>query len=138
MRTAAPTAPSLPVLLLVLGLAATAHAQASAEGKALFLRRCGTCHSIEPGLNMAGPSLAGVVGRKVATVPGAIYSPAMKGHGGVWTVEALDTYLIDPQAVVPGTSMTLALPDAAERKTILAYLEAASPPKSGAKKKAAR
>jgi cytochrome c len=138
MRTAAPVAPSLPVLLLVLGLAATAHAQASPEGKALFMRRCGTCHSIEPGLNMAGPSLAGVVGRKVATVPGAIYSPAMRAHRGVWTAEALDTYLVDPQAVVPGTSMTLALPDAAERKTIIAYLEAASPAKPAAKKKAAR
>jgi len=34
--------------------------------------------------------------------------------------------------------MTFALPDAAERKTILAYLEAASPPKSAPKKKAAR
>ena len=87
---------------------------------------------------MAGPSLAGVVGRKVATVPGALYSPAMKGHGGVWTAEALDKYLVDPQAAIPGTIMTLALPDAAERKTILAYLEAASPPKSGGKKKAAR
>ena len=133
-----PAAPSLPVLLLLLGLAPPAHAQSPAEGKSLFLRRCGTCHSIEPGLNMAGPSLAGVVGHKVATVPGAIYSPAMKGHGGVWTADALDRYLIDPQAVVPGTSMTFALPDAAERKTILAYLEAASPPKSAPKKKAAR
>ena len=132
----APAWPSLPVLLLVLGLAAPGRAEAPADGKTLFQRRCGLCHSAEPGLNMAGPSLAGVVGRKVATVPGALYTPAMKGHGGVWTLATLDQYLANPQAVVPGTSMSFSLPDVAERKAILAFLESTSPPKTAAKKKA--
>jgi cytochrome c2 len=133
MRTAARTSLALGVLLLGLG-ATAAQAQTPPDGKTLFRRRCGTCHSTEPGLNLAGPSLAGLIGRKVATVTGAIYSPAMKGHGGVWTVANLDKYLADPQAVVPGTSMTFALPDEAERKTILAYLESMSPQKTPPKK----
>lgn len=135
MRRHAVPALTLSSVLLVLGAPSPAQAQATPDAKTLFQRRCGTCHSLEPGLNMAGPSLAGLVGRKVATVEGAIYSPAMKAHGGVWTLPRLDEYLVNPQTVVPGTSMTFALPDTTERKTILAYLEATTAPKSAAKKK---
>jgi cytochrome c2 len=44
----------------------------------LVFRKCQACHSIEPGKNMLGPSLAGVIGRKAGTEAGYNYSPAMK------------------------------------------------------------
>ena len=63
-----------------------AHAQApvgdAVKGRAVFAR-CATCH-LASGPVMIGPSLVGVVGRKAGTVPGVMYSPALKSSGIVW------------------------------------------------------
>src|SRR6185437_1991299 len=73
----------------------------AAAGHQVF-RKCQACHSIEPGKNGLGPSLAGIVGEKAAAVPGYSFSPAMKASNLTWDAATLDAYLTDPQKVVPG------------------------------------
>jgi cytochrome c len=92
-------------------------------GKALFRTICTLCHSNVPEQNKVGPSLFGVVGRRSGTVPGYNYSDANKNSGIVWTVDVLDKYLINPQAVVPGTKMGYpGQKDDQKRADLVAYL----------------
>jgi nitrite reductase (NO-forming) len=78
--------------------------RAVAEGRKVF-RKCQGCHSTEPGRNLVGPTLAGIVGRKAASVPGFAYSDAMKNSNIVWTHDKLEAYLKAPQQMVPGNKM---------------------------------
>ncbi len=95
----------------------------AAAGKKVFDAQCGICHSVVPGEGgVIGPELKGVVGRKVGTVAGFAYSKAMKSKSHLWTAGNLDIYLSDPQKFVPGTAMPIALPTAADRTAVIAYL----------------
>jgi cytochrome c len=96
------------------------------DGERLFRQRCGTCHSLEMGQNRAGPHLLGVIGRAAGTVNGARYSTAMQDSNIVWDNQSLDSFLAAPRRMVPGTSMTVGIPNAAQRAAIIAYLEGAS------------
>ena len=61
--------------------------------------------------------------RPRASVPGFNYSAAMKAKGGNWTIEELNTFLANPKAMVPGTTMSFAgLPRGSERADLIAYL----------------
>jgi cytochrome c len=103
--------------------AAPAAAQDAKAGEKAFVQ-CKACHSVVAGQNRVGPSLAGVVGRKSASVAGFNYSPAMKAKGVTWTEANLDTYLTKPAAYVKGTRMAFAgIPDAKKRKDVIAYLK---------------
>jgi nitrite reductase (NO-forming) len=86
-----------------------AHAGSLTSGDAIagrqVFKKCAVCHSLEPGKTLVGPSLAGVVGRKAGSEPDYDYSPAMKQSGLVWDLATLDSYLDDPQKVVPGNKM---------------------------------
>ena len=64
----------------------------------------------------SGPSLHGVFSRKAGELTDFRYSPAMKRSGVSWTPEALDKYLADPQAFIPGEPHALcpACPNAAD------------------------
>jgi cytochrome c len=86
--------------------------------------QCQACHSAEPGKNMIGPSLAGVIGRKAGSIAGFAYSNANKNSGITWTPEKLFQYLEKPQRVVPGTKMTFpGLPKGQDRADVIAYLK---------------
>ncbi|WP_432612802.1 c-type cytochrome, partial [Mesorhizobium mediterraneum] len=85
----------------------------------------GACHSLEPSQNRAGPHLSGVVGRTAGSVEGARYSAAMRESDIVWDGGTLDTFLAAPRQIVPGTSMTVGVPNAAQRAAIIGYLEGA-------------
>ena len=91
-------------------------------------RKCQSCHVDDrSGQHKIGPNLWGVVGSTPGQKPGYPYSPAMKGKGGNWTFEALNTFLSGPQAAVPGTKMSFAgVRNAAERANIIAFLNAQS------------
>jgi len=113
---------------IVLGTALTPVAAAPAptgdavKGKQTFAR-CGICHSTAAGTNKIGPSLNGIVGRKSAAVSTFNYSPAMTAAKLVWTPEALDRYLTNPKALVPGNKMIFpGLPNADDRNNVIAYL----------------
>jgi quinohemoprotein ethanol dehydrogenase len=85
---------------------------------------CASCHSFEPdGPNLVGPSLWNIVGRKIASAPGASYSDALSGLDGAWTPEKLDLFLAAPDAFAPGTSMAIALAGNQQRADIVAYLQ---------------
>src|SRR3954447_17222490 len=86
-------------------LAGAARAQ---DGDALFRRQCATCHAVQAGQNKIGPSMAGIVGKKAASVPGFQYSEPMKASNLTWTDDNLAKYLADPKAVVPGGKMIFA------------------------------
>ena len=56
-----------------------AFAQGTAvEGVRVFQAQCAVCHSDRPGVTGFGPTLAGVVGRTAATIPGFDYTSALK------------------------------------------------------------
>ena len=94
-----------------------------ARGEKAFAA-CHTCHSLAPGVNMAGPSLHGVVGRPAGQVPGYHYSPANRASHVVWREERLFTYLRDPRAELPGTFMSFGgIADPQARADLVAYLK---------------
>jgi cytochrome c len=106
---------------------AAADAQADpAAGQKVF-GRCAGCHSIKPGENRIGPSLAGVFGRPSGSAEGFNYSPAMKNAHLVWDEATLDKFLANPNAEVHGTRMFVALPSADERRNVIAFLKTLSP-----------
>ena len=95
-----------------------------AAGKAVFTAQCAVCHSAVKGAKpILGPTLYGVVGRKTATMPGFVYSPAMKAAGGVWTADRLATYIAAPAKTLPGVRMTYGgLKNPAQLQNLIAYL----------------
>lgn len=93
------------------------------KGKTVFAR-CAICHTVEPGKNKLGPTLANIVGSKAGEVPGFNFSPAMKASKVVWTPDALDKYLTNPRAFMPGNRMIFAgLPKPEDRANVIAYLK---------------
>jgi cytochrome c len=84
-------------------------ASASIQHGAETAKECELCHNLGKGQGAKiGPDLYGVVGRKVASEPGFNYSAGLKAKGGVWTFDALNLWLTNPRADVPGTLMTFA------------------------------
>jgi cytochrome c len=98
----------------------------AALGEQVF-KKCAACHSAVDKANKVGPSLMGVVGRKVASVEGYSYSDSMKEYGAtgaVWDEKTLDTYLTDPKAVVAKTKMAFpGLKEQADRDNVIAFLK---------------
>ena len=92
------------------------------HGQALFQERCGTCHaSGAQGGGGQGPDLGGVVGRRAGSTDFG-YSPALRHATFSWTAAQLDRFLTDPAAAVAGTTMPVGVPDATERRDLVAYL----------------
>jgi cytochrome c2 len=113
----------LALALALGGLAPAAEAADPSAGKSVFSSTCSICHSVQPGKNMVGPSLFGLVGRKTGSVPGFHYSPANQNANLTWDGATLDKYLQSPRAVIPGTIMTYGgLKDDAKRSDLIAYL----------------
>ena len=111
------------VFALFCGLAGAAHAQDAAAGARVFRSQCSICHSPQPGRNIIGPSLFGVVGRHSGIIPDFHYSSANRASGLVWNPPTLDKYLTAPRDVVPGTLMSYpGLKDERARSDLIAFL----------------
>ncbi len=96
------------------------------KGKAVF-EQCAACHSLDGGGDTDGPTLKGVIGRKAGSLEDYRYSAAMKRSDVTWDAAALDKYLTDPQAFIPGNRMAFAgIGDKAQRDDLIAYLQAAT------------
>ena len=67
------------------------------------------------------PNLIGVLGRKIAATD-FNYSSAMRSKSWSWDEAILDTYLQNPQAMLPGIEMPFSIPDKSERRDIIAYI----------------
>jgi len=86
---------------------------------------CKACHAFEAGApSPIGPNLHNVVGRKIASVEGFNYSPALKAKAGeVWSYENLNHWITNPQAFASGTTMAFpGLPDGQQRADVIAFL----------------
>ncbi|WP_243375685.1 c-type cytochrome [Sandarakinorhabdus cyanobacteriorum] len=83
--------------LAALAAAAPAAAQDAKAGEKAFVQ-CKACHSVVAGQNRIGPSLAGVAGRRIASVPGFNYSAALKKRTGTWTDANMNAWLTRPSA----------------------------------------
>lgn len=110
--------------------AAPASAQADpAAGQIVYNQKCANCHTFgeaDPGSAPKGPNLKGVVGRTAGTVVGWEFSPALRDSKLVLTEENLIKWLTDPEALVPGTKMTLKMPNRFEREDVIAYVKSES------------
>jgi cytochrome c len=115
---------SLLVWLGMVALSPASDAQEAADGERLLQQRCGSCHSMEAGQNRIGPSLAGIFGQPAGRVEGARYSAALRGSNLVWDEQTLDRFLANPRETVQGTTMTIGLANAEERRLVIAYLKA--------------
>lgn len=99
-----------------------------AQRGAQLYRSCAACHSLEPDRNMTGPSLAGVMGRKVGSLQSFMrYSPALKQSGVMWTEKTLDAWLESPSQFVPDNRMTFpGIKNNAARADLITFLAQAS------------
>jgi cytochrome c len=111
------------VLAAATGTAQSCDIDAGAE---VFDAKCATCHSIMTGQpGSLGPNLFGIVGRRPASVPGFSYSAALRARTELWTPAALDWYLIDPPARIPGTYMAFSgLKNDVARAVVICFLKA--------------
>lgn len=105
--------------------------QAMKKGRILFLQ-CSACHALTPADNggKIGPSLSGVFGRTAgsATYFDA-YSSALKEAEHVWDRETMDSWLLSPSDMVPGTSMVFGgIADDEKRALLIRYLEVVTQP----------
>ena len=109
----------LAAALTALVAPATVHA---ADGAALFSARCAGCHALGPKSSFAGPTLKGVVGRRIASLGDFTYSAALKGKTGAWSAASLGAFLTAPQAFAAGSKMFINVPAADDRTALITYL----------------
>jgi alcohol dehydrogenase (cytochrome c) len=104
------------------GHSAAMAADDAAAGSRIFAAQCAVCHSNQQGVNGFGPSLAGIVGRSAAVIPGFKYTSALRNSGVTWTAPNLDQFLADSAKRVPGTAMAVSIQATSDRSDLIAYL----------------
>ena len=116
---------SIAYCLLIFCLS-SAHSWAECDveaGKKQF-NKCVACHSVEPDVQLMGPSLHGLMGRKVGSVEGFPFSEAMVNADFIWTEETLDAFLESPMQYLPGTVMPFGgIRKADQRDAIICYIK---------------
>jgi cytochrome c len=103
-------------------------AYAGDPGAAVF-RACVACHTLKPDQgNRAGPTLAGLFGRRIATLPGYNFSPALKKLRIVWSPETVSKlFELGPATYTPGTKMPeQKIGSARDRAALVKFLEKAT------------
>lgn len=111
------------ILLTSFMVASPAFAGDATKGAIAFKNKCQICHSVVAGQKgVMAPNLLNAVGRKAGSTDYAMYSPQLKAFGKVWTPNLLDTWLESPAKLVPGTRMTINVPNQADRDDLIAYL----------------
>lgn len=95
-------------------------------GKQAFGKKCGSCHYLDGKKgHMVGPNLHGVFERGPAGAGNyGSYSAALKAlPGDTWDPAALDQWLANPRAFLPGSNMFFnGIADVNERRDVIAYL----------------
>jgi cytochrome c len=97
------------------------------RGAEIF-RACVACHTLTPDQgNKAGPTLSGIFGRKIATLPGYNFSEPLKKLDIVWTPETVSKlFEIGPAAYTPGTKMPEQRIGDEDRKALVHFLARAT------------
>ena len=114
--------------LLVEAAADPLAAYAGDRGAEIF-RACVACHTLGADqANRAGPTLAGIFGRRIATAPGYHFSEALKRLDIVWTPETVSKlFEVGPAAYTPGTKMPeQRIGSEADRAALVKFLERAT------------
>lgn len=100
-------------------------AYAGDRGAEVF-RACIACHTLAADQGpRAGPTLAGIFGRRIATAPGYHYSEALKKLDIVWTPETVARlFEVGPMTYTPGTKMPeQKITSAEDRQALVKFLE---------------
>ncbi|NKC29844.1 hypothetical protein [Falsiroseomonas selenitidurans] len=100
------------------------------QGARVF-RACAACHALRPDAGpMAGPSLHGLFGRRMGSLPGYAYSDRLARGDIVWTRETVaDLFTRGPDVVTPGTRMPVqTVGQAEDLAALLDFLERATRP----------
>ncbi len=118
-----------PVDAVVVGAPEDPLAAYAGDHGAEVFRACVACHTLTPDEgNKAGPSLAGIFGRRIATLPGYHYSEALKHMNIVWTPDTVSKmFEVGPMTYTPGTKMpeqTIGSPE--DRKALVDFLAKAT------------
>jgi cytochrome c len=103
-------------------------AYAGDHGAEVF-RACVACHTLSAdGGNRAGPTLAGLFGRRIATQPDYRFSDALKKLDIVWTPETVaKLFEVGPAAYTPGTKMPeQRIGSAEDREALVKFLQKAT------------
>jgi cytochrome c len=96
---------------------------------AKVFRACVACHTLSPDEgNRAGPTLAGIFGRRIASLPGYNFSSALKELDIVWTPETVSKlFEAGPAAYTPGTKMPeQRIGKLEDREALVRFLEKAT------------
>ena len=102
-------------------------AQNSSAGEQAF-NQCRACHSTSNNANDVGPSLLGVMNRKIGSLNDYRYSKVLRNANGVWDKETLNRFIENPQAAFPGNRMPYSgLSDKNERDALINYLTTLKP-----------
>jgi cytochrome c len=103
-------------------------AYAGDPGAQVF-RACVACHTLRPDEgNRAGPTLHGIFGRRIATLPGYDFSEPLKHLDIVWTPETVaKLFELGPASYTPGTKMPeQRIGVATDRDALVRFLERAT------------
>ncbi|MDI1263188.1 MAG: c-type cytochrome [bacterium] len=118
-----------PVDAVLLETAADPLAAYNGDRGAEIYRACIACHTLgaDQG-NRAGPTLSGIYGRRIATLPGYNFSESLKRLDIVWTPETVaKLFEMGPQAYTPGTKMPeQTIGSAQDRAALVQFLERAT------------
>jgi len=116
---------------VALGVEDVLAAYAGDPGAEIF-RACVACHTLTPDEgNRAGPTLAGIFGRRIATLPGYNFSPALKQLNIVWTPETVSKlFEVGPMQYTPGTKMPeQTIGSAEDRAALVQFLQKVTGPR---------
>jgi cytochrome c len=89
-------------------------------------KACAICHTLTPdGENRAGPSLHGVIGRRIGTAPGYRYSAGFAAHDIIWSRETIARlFELGPSTYTPGTKMPEQIVGSAQdRAALVEFIE---------------
>ena len=118
-----------PVGAVVIGTPEDSLAAYAGDHGAEVFRACVACHTLSPDeANKAGPTLSGIFGRRIATLPGYNFSPALKKLDIVWTPETVSKlFEIGPAQYTPGTKMPeQTIGSSEDRKALVDFLARAT------------
>jgi cytochrome c len=93
---------------------------------ARVFRACAACHTLDADDgNRAGPTLHGIFGRPIASLPDYDYSPALRGMDIVWTPETVaELFDVGPNHYTPGTKMPeQRITSADDRAALIEFLQ---------------
>jgi cytochrome c2 len=109
---------------VLIAVGSSAVAADASHGQQLFRAQCAFCHQAGDGDGDggSGPSLRGVVGRRIGGDANFSYSPSLSDSKESWTVDNLGVFLADPNKAKPGTSMPISVKSDDDRADLVAYL----------------